>query len=72
MSRQSAEVIFWLAAATCAAAQLAILAAVFSPRQSTQSATTIPQSRRGTEILWALIPAVGLAVLFAATWRAIH
>jgi hypothetical protein len=71
MSRQSAEVIYWLAVAACAVAQLAILGAVFSPRQ-TDPVSTIPRSSRGTEILWAVIPAAGLAVLFAATWRAIH
>lgn len=72
MSRQSAEIIFWVAALACAVAQLAILRAVFVPRQTVDVPTTIPQLPRGTEILWAVIPAVGLAVLFAATWRAIH
>ena len=72
MSRQSAEVIFWLAAAACAVAQLAILRAVFSPRQDAETVATIPRSPRGVEILWAVIPAIGLTVLLAATWRAIH
>jgi heme/copper-type cytochrome/quinol oxidase subunit 2 len=45
---------------------------VFAPRQNVQSSTTIPQSSRAAEILWALIPAVALAALLAATWRAIH
>jgi heme/copper-type cytochrome/quinol oxidase subunit 2 len=72
MSRQSAEIIFWIAAAACAVAQLAILRAVVAPRRSAESPTTIPQSPRGTEILWAVIPAIALAALFAVTWRAIH
>jgi len=72
MAQQSGEFIFWIAAFCCAVAQAAILFAVFARRPSIQSATTMPQSSRGAEILWAVIPAVALAALLAATWRAIH
>jgi len=72
MTQQYAEIIFWIAAFCCAVAQVAILRAVFVRRQTVQSSTTIPQSSRGAEILWAVIPAVALAALLAATWRAIH
>jgi len=72
MTQQFAEIIFWIAAFCCAVAQAAILRAVFAPRPNVQSPTTIPQSSRSAEILWAVIPAVALAALLAATWRAIH
>ena len=72
MSRHSAEIIFWIGAVACAVAQIAILRAVFSPRLNVESQTTMPHSSRGAEILWAVIPAIGLAVLLAATWRAVH
>jgi len=70
MTQQSAEIVFWIAALCCAVAQVAILRAVFLPRR-TEPATTIHTSRNA-EILWAVIPAVALAALLAATWQTIH
>jgi len=70
MTQQSGEILFWIASFCCAVAQVAILRAVFLPRR-TEPATTI-HSSRGAEILWAVIPALALAALLAATWRAIH
>ncbi len=64
------EPIFWIAAALCLVAQIAILRAAFAPRADT--AGPIPHSPRGAEMLWAIIPAIGLGFLLAATWRAIH
>jgi hypothetical protein len=32
----------------------------------------LPRSRGGVELFWALVPAVGLGVLFFFTWRAIE
>jgi heme/copper-type cytochrome/quinol oxidase subunit 2 len=72
MTQQFAEVIFWIAAFCCAVAQVAILRAVFVPHARPDSSATMPQSSRAAEILWAVIPAVALAALLAATWRAIH
>lgn len=65
-----AEPIFWIALALCVVAQIAILRAAFARRAG--SVASIPRSPRGAEMLWAIIPAVGLGFLFAATWRAIH
>lgn len=65
-----AEPIFWIALALSVVAQIAILRAAFARRPD--SVGPIPHSPRGAEMLWALIPAIGLAFLFAATWRAIH
>lgn len=67
-----AEPIFWIAAGLCVLAELLILRAAFAPPRDAGAAAPVPQSPRGTEMIWAIIPAVILAVLLAATWRAIH
>jgi heme/copper-type cytochrome/quinol oxidase subunit 2 len=72
MSLQFAEILFWIAAASCAVAELAILRAVFSPYGNASSSAPMPHSPRGAEMLWAVLPAIALAALLAATWRAIH
>ena len=33
---------------------------------------TVPHARAGMELMWAVLPAVGLAVLLLVTWRAIR
>lgn len=72
MSREFAVIVFWISAALCAIAEIAILRSVFVPRSSTGDPASMSHSPRGAEMLWAAIPAIGLAALFAATWRAIH
>jgi heme/copper-type cytochrome/quinol oxidase subunit 2 len=56
----------------CIIAELLILRAAFAPPRDAGAAVPVPQSPRGTEMIWAIIPAIVLAVLLAATWRAIH
>jgi hypothetical protein len=56
----------------CAIAELAILRAVFTPPANASSSSAIPHSPRGAEMLWGVLPAIALAALLAATWRAIH
>lgn len=53
-------------------AELAILRAAFTPRSDDGGSGPIPHSPRGAEMMWAVIPAIALIFLFAATWRAIH
>ncbi|HEY4954574.1 MAG TPA: hypothetical protein VII02_06785 [Gemmatimonadaceae bacterium] len=72
MSQQAAEIAFWIAAVSCAIAELAILRTVFTPDKSVHSSPAVPHSPRGAEMVWAVIPAIALAALLAATWRAIH
>ena len=67
-----AEPIFWIAAALCVIAEVAILRAAFIPRGHASDSGSIPNSPRGAEMMWAIIPAIGLALLLGATWRAIH
>jgi len=65
------DAIFWVAVACCAAAQLLILRSVFAARGAGPAGALSPV-RRPLEIVWALLPAVGLALVLAMTWRAMH
>lgn len=65
-----AELIFWIAAAICIVAEIALLRSAFFPGASETRAPAHPA--RGTEMLWAVIPAVALMLLLAATWRAVN
>lgn len=67
-----AEPLFWIAAALCIVAELAILRAAFAPPRTVEISSQVPTSPRGTEMIWAIIPAIILAALLAATWRALH
>jgi len=53
-----AVVLFWTAAVVCAVAHVGILRSVLRAKQ-----------RRVTEIAWAVLPAVALAVVLLMTWR---
>jgi heme/copper-type cytochrome/quinol oxidase subunit 2 len=67
-----AEPIFWIAAVLCIAAQLLLLHSAFFPRGGSSESATIAHSPRGVEMIWAVIPAIALVFLLAATWRAVH
>lgn len=67
-----AEPIFWIAAALCIIAELAILRSAFIPRGRAGDSGQIPHSPRGAEMIWGVIPAIALALLLGVTWRAIH
>lgn len=62
-----ADAILWCSIALCLVAQLALLHSFFlgASRPAPGSRRTF----RATETLWVVLPAVGLAVLLAATWR---
>lgn len=66
------EAIFWVAAACCLVAQVAIIRSVLLPHAPTPGPDQVPRPRTGTEIAWALLPALALIGVFALTWRAIH
>ena len=63
-------VIFWIAAAICIVAELAILKSSFTPHPTESGAVT--HSSKGIEMLWAVVPAIALAVVLAATWKAVN
>jgi len=69
-----ANTIFWASVVVCAVAQLAILRSVFgaSAEPAPAAPAGVPRPRRVVEVVWAVVPAVALAILFAFTWRAIH
>ena len=72
MAHSLAEPIFWVAAVICVVAELAILRSAFMPRPDTIESAEMPHTSRGIEMIWAIVPAVALAVLMAATWRAVN
>ncbi len=67
-----ADGLFWLSVACCAIAQTFIIRSVQSTRNAPEPAATVPRARHSVEMLWAVLPAVALAVLLAFTWRAIR
>ena len=71
MSQPLAETIFWIAAAACAVAEVAILRFTFATR-STNKSELVPAASRSGEIAWAVIPALVLIVVFGATWQRIQ
>jgi heme/copper-type cytochrome/quinol oxidase subunit 2 len=72
MSFVLADVIFWIAVACCAIAQLAIIhSVVVSPARVAGSEPT-SSSRRVAEIAWAVIPGIALAAVLLFTWRAMQ
>lgn len=68
-----ADAIFWSAAVCCVVAQIAILrSALARHRPPADAPPTMPPLRRGIEVVWALLPAIALAVVLLATWRAVQ
>lgn len=72
MSFSFAAGLFWLSVACCALAQILIIRSVSAARRAAPPAATLPKQRGAVEMLWAVLPAVGLAVLLVFTWRAIR
>lgn len=64
--------LFWLSVACCAIAQFYIIRSVRGTRHVPEPAATVPRSRDAVELVWAVLPAIGLAVLLIFTWRAMH
>ncbi|MES2177612.1 MAG: hypothetical protein V4550_07070 [Gemmatimonadota bacterium] len=64
--------LFWTSVACCAVAQVFIIRSVRGARHVPEPTTVVPHSRDGVEMLWAILPAVCLAVLLYFTWRAVR
>ena len=71
MSRSLADATFWLAVVLCAIAQFFILRSALVVRAAPAD-RLVPGARRPVEFLWAVLPAVALAVVLVFTWRAMH
>jgi hypothetical protein len=73
--------LFWLAVVVCVIAQFFILRAVLlpepappagSPAETGRAAGRLRSPSRPLEIAWAVLPAVGLVLLFAWAWELRH
>ena len=65
------DTIFWLAALAALAGQVAIIWTL-RPSLSTRGAIRPLSKKAFAEVVWAVLPAIGLLVTLAFTWRAIH
>ena len=78
MSFFVSHTLFWAAALACAVAQGAIVRSVLIGSRHVADAGTAGGSmpaaaaaRRPAELVWALAPALALAAVLVATWRAL-
>jgi hypothetical protein len=65
-------VLFFACAAAIVAAQLFILRLALSGETAARGDVTLPRSKRGAELTWAFLPAVGLALVLWMTWREVQ
>jgi heme/copper-type cytochrome/quinol oxidase subunit 2 len=72
MRNSFADGLFWLSVACCAIAQFFIIRSVRGSRHVPEPSASVPHSGRAMEMMWAVLPAVGLAVLLVFTWRAVR
>jgi hypothetical protein len=73
MTASLAGVIFWLSAASCVVAEVAIIRATLrvSGASPTEAPAVLPHPRRWLEIVWVVLPAIALAALLLGTAHAI-
>jgi len=64
--------LFWTSVACCLVAQLFIVRSVRGARYVPSPTAAMPRQRGALELFWAVLPAVGLAVLMLVTWRAMQ
>ena len=67
-----ADGLFWTSVACCLVAQLYIIRSVRGARYVPAPTAGLPRQRGLLELFWAVVPAIGLAVLLFFTWRAIR
>jgi heme/copper-type cytochrome/quinol oxidase subunit 2 len=67
MAGPLADIFFWLAVLATAVAHVFILRSTYRGARASS-----PRHTGAWEWVWALLPAAGLVVLFAFTWRAMH
>jgi len=71
MNQPVAETIFWVAAVACAVAEIAILRSLIAQRRA-QHSNLVPAGSPVTELIWGVLPAIGLALVLVFTWRRIQ
>lgn len=67
-----ADGLFWVSVACCLIAQLYIIRSVRGAQHVPAPTVAQPRHRAVLELCWAVLPALGLAVLLLFTWRAMH
>jgi heme/copper-type cytochrome/quinol oxidase subunit 2 len=72
MSFAPATILFWMSVACCLVAQVLIVRSVVAARALPAVRPELPRARGSVEVMWAIVPAVALAVLLFFTWRAIQ
>ena len=71
------SVVFWVAAACCVVAELAILRSLLFGRaraaeaRDSMGGARAAHASRSADIAWAILPAIGLALVLYLTWRAV-
>lgn len=63
--------VFVACVVACAVGHLAILLAV-ARRPAANMEPGVPRPRRALEILWAVLPAIALALVITATWERVR
>jgi heme/copper-type cytochrome/quinol oxidase subunit 2 len=64
--------LFWIAAACCAVAQVALIwSAIRAPMSGSTESASMRMPSRASEIAWTIVPAIGLALLLVFSWRAV-
>lgn len=71
MNQPLAEIIFWIAAAACVVAEIAILRSTFAARRANKS-ELVPTASRTGELVWAFIPVIAMSVVLVTTWQRIE
>ena len=73
MTASPAGVMFWLSAASCVVAEVAIIRATLrvSGDSAIEGSAALLRPRRWLEIVWVVLPAIALAALLLGTARAI-
>ena len=72
MNHFFADGLFWLSVACCATTQFFIIRSVRGSRYVPEPTAHAPSSGHTMEVVWAVLPAIGLAVLLFFTLRAVH
>jgi heme/copper-type cytochrome/quinol oxidase subunit 2 len=73
MSPTVAQIVFWIAAACCFVAQIALVrSAIRSPMSGSPDTAAVVMPRRSIEIAWTIVPAIALALVLMFTWRAMR
>ena len=79
MTAPFAAALFWLSVVCCVVAEVAIVRATLRvSRLSAEPAaaapaggSAMPRPRRALELFWVILPALALAAVLGATWRAV-